>query len=148
MQVIFYNNKSDERKLSKSLSTLSSANCHLKEPCDILYPVVKLKRADLSGYAQCNYMYIPTFNRYYFAEVTALTGDMVEIKAIKPDVLMTYANGIRSIYCTINRQENVFNKFYVDNELPIRQTKQIQLVSVGTYDAGTGIYLTVDGGKS
>lgn len=147
MLVQFYNNRSDRRKLNKSLSSLGSSNCSLKEPCDILHPIVKLKRSGLSQYAVCNYMYIPTFKRYYFAEVRALVGDMVEISGTEVDVLMTYANGIRSIYCTILRQENVNNKYYIDNELPIRQTKQIQLVSVGQYNAGTGIYLTVDGGN-
>lgn len=148
MNVIFYNNKSDRRKLNKNLSKLTSVECQLKEPCDILRPALILARKDLASYAQCNYMYIPTFGRYYFVKCTALAGDMLSVEAIDPDPLMTYANSIRSLYCTIIRQENVFNKYYVDNELSIRQTKQIQLVSLGAYNAGTGIYLTVDGGNA
>lgn len=147
MNVIFYNNKSDRRKVSKSLARLGSANCSLKEPCEILRPVVVLKRGDLTQYAQCNYMYIPTFGRYYFVKCRAMTGDMLSVETIDPDPLMSFANGIRSIYCTIVRQENVNNKYYIDDQLPIRQTKKIQLVKVGTYSAGTGIYLTVDGGN-
>lgn len=149
MNVIFYNNKSDNRKVNKSITRLgNNIACQLKEPCEILRPAVTLARQTLPNYAQCNYMYIPTFGRYYFVKCTALPGDMLSVEAIEPDPLMTYANGIRSLYCTIIRQEKVFNKYYIDNELPIRQTKQIQLVSVGQYSAGTGIYLTVDGGDS
>lgn len=148
MQVYFYNNASDSRKLNKSLSSLGSANCQLKEPCDILFPSVTLARGDLSGYAQCNYMYIPTFRRYYFVEVRALVGDMLEIKTIQSDPLMSYANAIRSIRTSIIRQEKIYNDYIVDGDLPIRATKNIQWVNIGTYNAGTGIYLTVDGGNS
>lgn len=148
MNVQFYNNKSDSRKLSKNIVPLGGVvACMLKEPCEILYPVLKLKRSSLQDYAQCNYMFIPAFNRYYFVKCKALTGDMLEVEALKVDVAMTYASGIRALKCTIVRQEHLFNKFFGDNVIPIRANRSIQRVSVGTYDAGMGIYVTADGGS-
>lgn len=146
MNVKFYNSRSDKRVLSKSITSLATVDCQLKENCPILNPSLVVARKSLTQYAECNYMYIPSFRRYYFVTASALVGDMVEISG-HVDVLMTYANGIRSLYATVLRQENMYNDYLIDNQLPIRQTKQIQRALVGTYNAGTGFYLTVNGGK-
>lgn len=145
MQVIFYNNHSDSRKLSKSISQLATVDCQLKDDCSLLNPVLIISHGALSSYAQCNYMYIPEFKRYYYASVSALAGDMLEV-AGEVDVLMSYAGGIRSLSCTIIRQERLYNPYIVDSFLPSRTNRSFQRVSVGTYNAGTGLYLTVDGG--
>lgn len=146
MQAIFYNNRSDSRKLSKSISQLATVDCQLKDDCSLLNPVLIISHGALSSYAQCNYMYIPEFKRYYYASVSALAGDMLEV-AGEVDVLMSYASGIRALQCTILRQERVFNPYIVDNFMPSRAQRNIQYVGVGTYSAGTGLYLTVDGGE-
>lgn len=148
MNVNFYINSSDKKYLSKKLTSIRSAiDCQLTEPCSVLQPRLVLARGDLTAYSQCNYMYIQKFKRYYYCQFTALPGDMLEVRG-EVDVLMSFANGIRAITTTILRQENNFNNYFIDNQLPIRQTKTLQWVKVGTYNAGTGIYLTVDGGES
>lgn len=146
MNVTFYNNRSDKRKLSKSLTRLGSVDAELKDDCSILRPTLRVSRGNLSQYAVCNYMYIPSFNRYYFVETSALIGDMVEVRG-DVDVLMTYANGIRALNVTVLRQQNMFNDYMIDNQLPIRQTKNIQFAKIGDFAAGTSLYLTVDGGS-
>lgn len=146
MQVILYDNSSDKRKLSKSLTKLTTLECQLKEKCSLLQPRLIINHAALSSYARCNYMYIPDFKRYYFCSIVALAGDMLEIDG-DVDVLMTYSSGIRAIQCTIVRQENKFNKYFKDDFIAIRANRSIQYVKVGTYNAGTGLYLTVDGGN-
>lgn len=147
MQIVLYNNRSDKRRLNKKLSQLAVVNnVQLKNDCSLLNPRLVISHGALSQYAQCNYMFIPDFNRYYFCSVSALTGDMLEI-AGDVDVLMSYKSGIGSLRCTIVRQEKKFNKYFVDDFLPVSQIKNIQYIKVGTYSAGKGIYLTVDGGK-
>lgn len=146
MQVIFYNNRSDSRKLSKSITQLSSVNCQLKDTCSLLNPSLIISHGALSAYATCNYMYIPDFKRYYYASVSALTGDMLEVRG-EVDVLMSFASGIRALQCTILRQERVYNPYIVDSFMPSRAQRNIQYVGIGTYNAGTGLYLTVDGGE-
>lgn len=146
INITFYNNSSDTRKLNKSITRLASVDVKLKDNCSILRPRIILKRSTLTQYANCNYMYIPAFNRYYFAEISALVGDRVEITG-NVDVLMSYANQIRALNVTVLRQEYMYNDYFIDNQLPIRQTKTIQFAKIGTYNAGTGLYLTVDGGS-
>lgn len=146
MQVIFYNNRSDNRKLSKSITELSRTDCQLKDNCSLINPILLVSHSALSLYNQCNYMYIPEFGRYYYCELSAMTGDMIEVHG-KVDVLMSHAANIRALQCTILRQQNKFNPYIVDPFIPSRAQRNIQRVSVGTYNAGTGLYLTVDGGK-
>lgn len=146
MIVILYNNSSDSRKLSKSITQLATVDCQLKDNCSLLSPRLVINHSALSSYANCNYMYIPDFHRYYYCNVTALAGDMLELSG-DVDVLMSYASGIRSIKCTIIRQENLFNPYIVDEFMPSRANRSLQFVSVGTYNAGVGLYLTVDGGE-
>lgn len=146
MQVMLYNNSSDARRLSKNINLLATANCQLKDDCSLLRPRLVINHSTLSAYANCNYMYIPDFRRYYYCNVSALPGDMLELTG-DVDVLMSYASGIRSIRCTIIRQEKVYNPYIVDNFMPSRAQRNIQRISVGTYNAGVGLYLTVDGGK-
>lgn len=146
MRVSFYTNKSDARVLSKNLSLLATVDAQLKESCDILRPRLVLARRSLSQYATCNYCIIPSLKRNYFCEITMLAGDMLEITC-SVDVASTWASSIRNLYCTILRQEKIFNKFIPDATLPIRMTRNIQYVAIGDYNAGTGLYLTVDGGK-
>lgn len=146
MIVNFYNSSSDKRALNKNISMVSGGiDCQLKEPCSVLNPRLIVNRSTVSQYASCNYVYIPTFKRYYFAEFTALAGDMLQVDC-KVDVLMSYASQIRGISCTIERQQYKTNKYIVDKLMVIRSTKNLQRASVGTYSAGTGLYLTVDGG--
>lgn len=146
MTVSFYTNSSDARELSKNLSLLATVDAQIKESCDILRPRLVLARQTLTQYATCNYCIIPSLKRNYFCEITMLPGDMLDISC-SVDVASTWGSNIRNLYCTILRQEKIFNKFIPDATLPIRMTRNIQYVSVGNYDAGIGLYLTVDGGK-
>lgn len=146
MQITFYNNKSDKRHLSKHISALSTIEADLLEPCDITAASLMVARESIPGYAQCNYFYIREFRRYYFANLTALPGDMLQVNG-KVDVLMSFKIPIMSINTTIKRQEYNYNMYFRDELFPLRSTKNLQWAKIGTYDAGTGIYLTVDGGK-
>lgn len=146
MRVTFYNNRSDNRKLSKQLTQLGSVNCQLKNNCSMLTPIVLINHSSLPLYNQCNYMFIPEFGRYYYAELSALAGDMIEVHG-KVDVLMSHAPNIRALQCTILRQQSKFNPYIVDQFAPSVAQRNIQWISVGTYNAGVGLYLTVDGGK-
>lgn len=146
MQVIFYNNRSDNRKLSKSITQLSSTDCQLKQDCSLLRPELVVSHSALPLYNQCNYMFIPDFGRYYYCELKAMAGDMIGVSG-KVDVLMSHAANIRALQCTILRQQSKFNPYIVDPFVPSKAQRNIQRISVGTYNAGVGLYLTVDGGK-
>lgn len=147
MQVTFYNNRSDNRKLSKSIVQLGSPiDCQLKEDCSIINPILIVSHSALPLYNQCNYMFIPEFGRYYYCELTAMAGDKIMVHG-KVDVLMSHAPNIRALQCTILRQQWKYNPYIVDPFAPSKSQRNIQWISIGKYNAGTGLYLTVDGGK-
>lgn len=146
MKVSFYTTKSDRRVVNKSIALLSTIECDLKDNCNILNPALIVDKNALVSYTACNYVYIPTFKRYYYTRITAMVGDMLTIEG-SVDVLMTYRSGIYSITCDVLRQENNYNKYYVDTLMPKRNTKNIQYLKIGDLPAQNGIYLTVTGGN-
>lgn len=146
MKVSFYTTKDDRRVVNKSITLLSTIDCDLKDNCNILSPALIVDKNVLTSYATCNYMYISTFKRYYYTQITAMAGDMLTIEG-NVDVLMTYKSGIGSITCDVLRQENNYNKYYVDALLPKRNTKNIQYLKIGDLPLQNGIYLTVTGGQ-
>lgn len=74
-------------------SVLITANCNLKEPCDLLNPVFTLQPVREVNEANINYMYVPDFNRYYWVtEISFVLGHW-EISG-KVDVLASYVTEI------------------------------------------------------
>ena len=74
-------------------SVLITAECNLKEPCDILNPVFTLQPLTGVNQALLNYMYVADFRRrYWITEISFVMGHW-EITG-KVDVLATYINDI------------------------------------------------------
>lgn len=66
----------------------------------------------------CNYCYIPKFNRYYYiTDVVSVRANLWEV-SMKCDVLMSYKDIIRQQTCFVLRNEFLFNDFIVDNQVP------------------------------
>lgn len=113
MQVTLYYTTDDRRKLDKSLNGSSNRNCTLKGDCSVINPTL-LITASASQIATYNYVYIPTFKRYYFIDnITVLTNNIIQIDC-SVDVLMSYNQQIKALSCVISRQENQYNAFIVD----------------------------------
>lgn len=148
MNVTFYINNSDDLKVRKSLTTIKTISCVLKDNSTVKNPVILLGKESLSNWARINYMYIDIFDRYYFIEPDskAITGEMIEIVG-RRDVLQSNANAIGNITCVVTRQENLYNMFYQDPELQIRAQKTFIYKSVGSLPNVKTYLLTVDGGK-
>lgn len=145
MNVTFYRNSSDPRKVNKSISSLGSADCQVKHDRGVTNPTVIISKTALSNFADVNYMYISGLHRYYYAKVTELPAGMLEITG-DVDVLMTYKSGIKNITCTIARQENLYNKYYQDDMMPVRSTKTVTYKTVGVLPTAKTNIITVDGG--
>lgn len=147
MEVTFYRNNSDNRTVNKSLTTIKTIGCWIKDDCSMLNPTIKISRDALPSFANVNYMYIDTFGRYYNISPSSMVmvGDFVEITG-EVDPLYSNANAIRNVSCVVLRQENKYNKYYQDTELPIRAEKTFIYKKVGSLpDVKTNV-LTVDGG--
>lgn len=68
--VSFYNNKSDNRYLTKNLNLLAeNIQCSVYLPCDRLNPILILDKDTIPNVLSlCNYCVIPEFSRKYFIE--------------------------------------------------------------------------------
>lgn len=116
MQIVFYQNKSDDRVVSKSLDTISTlTSCELKEDCSILNPVF-LVSGGVSTFADVNYCYVADFLRYYYiTDIKSAGNGMTEISC-RVDVLMSFSAAFLERDAIVARNENEFNLMLDDSE--------------------------------
>lgn len=131
MDATFYTNTSAENVLNKSLNEIKSVKYQVYEPFNILHPVLILKRDD--ALLNCNYVYIPKFERYYFATIEIQKGNQM-IASCDVDALESWKNkGLMNLQLPIVRQEHKYNMYLTDNKLPFlsKGEKQILRISGG-----------------
>lgn len=86
----------------------------------------------LNKIISCNYMYIPTFNRYYFIDdIISVRNNLWRIVA-HVDVLMSFKKEILNQTVLINRNEFDFDLFLIDNKIPSKL--DFLKSKVGTYN--------------
>lgn len=124
MIIDLYQNLSEKNKLDKALTLISELTGDLKEDTSIIDPVIKIN-ADVSSMASVNYLYIPSFARYYFInDVISINKDICEIHA-HVDVLTTYKDGIRAQNAIVSRQEKKWNLYLNDGVFKTYQNPYI-----------------------
>lgn len=132
--VSFYNNKSDNRYLTKNLNLLvENVQCSVYLPCDRLNPILILDKDTIPNVLSlCNYCVIPEFSRKYFIEsIQGAAGNKIQVNC-HVDVLGTYDEEIR--YCPLiaARSSNQPN-YYLDDEMRIFDSRVInQYINIGT----------------
>lgn len=125
MTITFYQNLSDNRVLSKSITQLQSVTAVIKGDCDILNPTVEV--SNFTNLAKANYMYIAAWYRYYFVDsITVSAGQRAIIKG-HVDVLKTYADGILDCSAVVSRQQSKGNYYLND---PVYKTRQYKITTV------------------
>ena len=132
MRIVLYNNKSGNNVVSKTLSNEKEMNgVFLKNDTSIINPVFLLSGFDVSQFTDYNYLYVPSFHRYYFINnFVAKTGKIVEISA-HVDVLMSYKSDILASTQMIERQQNKANNYILDNSLPLQANRKISYYNFG-----------------
>lgn len=132
MTIYLYNCGDDRRVVSKTLSAARTCQCTFLAQSSIIKPRLRLVWVDVM--TQCNYLYIPAFNRYYFIDdIVADTGGAAIITA-SVDVLMTYADNIKLCPAVVTRttrlnQNGSLRSTWVnDNKLPLTTGRTIKAV--------------------
>ena len=121
MTITLYSTADDPRKVTKTLSVIASdISCKPAENFNLIAPRVLLDYS--STYAGTNYIYISEFDRYYFAEVTLLTGTEL-LLSCKLDPLMSFDLSDLDILAT--RSESSGVTYIVDHQLPINPNSVI-----------------------
>ena len=144
MRVILYNNKSDNNVVNKQIVRIKNmSNVIIKENSSIINPVFIIKNVINQKIIKSNYLFSDDFNRYYYINnIVAINGGMFELHC-SVDVLYTYKNEIKRLTTLIDRQENVFNNYIVDNELPLRCERKLDVKKIGTISPNISYVLTV-----
>lgn len=142
--VKLYKTTSKTFKIGKVLTDEKSKTGLWQDETSFLHPTFRFaKDDDLIAY---NYAYIEKFNRYYF--VTDVIPDGIyTVCKLDVDPLESQKAGILASTQVIGRQENDFNTYLVDNNIPTTNTEIHDVVNFpstpyNTNGAGTGAIST------
>lgn len=92
-----------------------------------------------------NYMYISTFNRYYFInDIESVRTNLWKIKA-HCDVLKTYAQGILGCKCVVARNEYQYNLYLNDSYFKVYSNPRVQVANFPNKFTGESYVLVMKG---
>ena len=124
MELYLQTTEDDRRNLYKTIETVEHvSSCHVKEPCTISNPsfIIDYKAERTS----CNYLYVPSWNRYYFIDnITVLLGNRM-LLSCTVDALQTYQKNIEQLQCCITRQELIQEPFLADEQMTFLETYDV-----------------------
>ena len=116
MRITFYSNVSDSIVVNKKINYISSiSDAKIINETDILNPSIIVSRNFYDNIiTQANYLYIDKFHRYYHINNISFADSMIVIDC-SVDVLMSYKDEIKKLYCTVKRNENIKNGYLNDD---------------------------------
>lgn len=116
MQIVFYQNKSDDRVVDKSIDTISTlSSCEIKDDCSIINPVFLVSGA-VSSFADVNYCYVADFLRYYYITDIQTAGNGMTQITCHVDVLMSFKDAFLERDAIVARNQDEFNLMLDDSE--------------------------------
>lgn len=143
MEVIFYYNMSDARKINKVLRTGETCAGIPRDEINVMNPVVRFEKADILRY---NYAYIPELQRYYdVVSRTAFREGIWDIE-FAVDVLMSFRNDINNFNVIVDKQSMISNgDEYIDDGSLVSENVMFKTVydfPQGFNDTGEYILIT------
>ena len=160
MKIILYSMTSDKRKIGKSKAKLFELdNVVMKEDTSVISPTFVFNRKKphqneiLPNYFKCNYIYLCGIKKYYFVNDIRMNNASALEFICTEDVLESYKNKILSLTTLIERQENLYSPYILDNELKISTAnvetgipRKLDKFSVGTLGNNFSYVITTVGG--
>lgn len=114
MTLDFYVMAEDPRKLVKTLGTAAGSFTGVAHADkNDMRLSVKLPSAAYNTVVACNYVFVDLFGKYYFRESYTVQNDCVTVE-LREDVRMNFATQIRTLKCTVARNEFVRNGYLRD----------------------------------
>jgi len=111
-----YDNKSKSNVIHKDITQVGNdKTVILKYETDIINPTIYLS-VD-SNSLKFNYVYLEDLRRYYYVTGITTSHERIIVE-LAVDVLMSFANEIMLNDCILERQENVYNIYQHDDEVP------------------------------
>lgn len=143
MEVIFYYNMSDARKINKVLRDGETCSGIPRDEINVMNPTIRFEKADIFRY---NYAYIPELQRYY--DVVSRTAYREGIWDIEfaVDVLMSFRNDINNLNVIVDKQSIINNgDEYIDDGSLVSENVMFKTVydfPQGFNDTGEYILIT------
>ena len=127
MEIVLYRNNSDEKVVTKDITTLATLYGHLKEGCSVIDPVILIEGFNPALVNQLNYVKISEFGRYYFVKNITNQGKLWEI-SLHVDVISSWQTQLKSLEAVIARQENDYNLYLQDGLFRTYQNPYISII--------------------
>lgn len=146
-RAIFYTNKSDDRKVDKSLTEISTSSVtYYKSNTNIMDPTITVDM--FANFQKCNYVYLEDFQRYYFIRSITVSQQHIIID-LHIDVLKTYGSQIRGQRAIVKRQQDRKKaNFYLDDEkYKALEYSRIQCKAFPSGFTSSAFVLTIAGGQ-
>lgn len=122
MQIILYNNTSENYRLNKNITQIADLQGYLREGSNLLAPEIKIEFNDPSSF---NYCYIPEFKRYYYVKDVIIENTNVLTIVLNVDVLMSFKDQLLKLSGLVLRQEYNFNEYLDDSNITVETQPQI-----------------------
>lgn len=131
MTIVLYNVGDDDLKVNKTLgtpiATFNDINI-LSNDEDISAPYFDITLD--ANYLAINYAYVEAWHRYYFVDITILSGNMMRFN-LRVDRLMSFINPNKSsLTGYVERNEQRFNANIVDEQGIFTNDRDIKTVAI------------------
>lgn len=149
--LMLYQNSAEVNRVDKTsyLVSVDTLTGVFREECSMQRPSVIINTLEIPSF---NYVYIPAFNRYYYVTSIATVSHGLWRVELNCDVLMSFKEKILLLQGVVGRQENDYNPYLIDNEIPTRNNPIIEVIDIPSdvFDtqatsAGHNFLLTVIG---
>lgn len=128
MRATLYKNHSDERYVSKDLSSIGTYNnLVFKDDEDLVTPTFKV--TDSSFSEECNYLYVQDLGRYYYIRSRRFSRQCLFLEC-QVDVLMSFSNDIHNMTGIISRNERLYNLYLNDEKMEIYNYPYFQTLNM------------------
>ena len=104
MELILYQTADNDNVINKDKEEIKRYDIVLKDPSDIVAPVIRLKEELTNLREVSNYAYIAEFDRYYFIRSIANTSKDIWILTLECDVLESFKDDILASQAEVIRQ--------------------------------------------
>ena len=141
MRVILYNTTCDNRVLSKNIALIKEIDAELKDANNVISPTLKIQRFE--GWEKINYIYIKSFNRYYYVtDITSIKNKLWQM-SLTVDVIMTYKEALLACTGCIDRNENDYNGLIPDGMISLEKGEIIEtnFVNNEVFTESEGTYI-------
>ena len=115
MTVKLYTNHSANNVANKNISEIKTITADFPLSFDVINPSIIVN----GKYPECNYIYIPYVNRYYYCKATILSNNTTKLDC-KVDVLMTAKDSIYGTTQYVARCETSENNEIIDSTIPLK----------------------------